>query len=107
MLAATLFLMPALGEELLFRAALIPRDEPSLGWQALSAMLFVAWHPLQAVTVGPPWAGAFLNPWFLACVAVLGIGLGRIYAATWSVWPCVLVHWLVVLVWKAVLGGPF
>lgn len=106
-LAATLFVAPALGEELLFRAALIPREGRTAPWEALSAMLFVAWHPLQAVTIGPPWAGAFLDPWFLACVAVLGAGLGRIYVATRSLWPCVLVHWLVVLIWKAALGGPF
>lgn len=106
-LAATLLIAPALGEELLFRAALIPREPPRGGWMLVSVLLFAAWHPLQAVTVGPPWAGAFLDPWFLACVTVLGIALARIYAATGSIWPCLLVHWTVVLGWKALLGGPF
>ena len=106
-LAATLFVAPALGEELLFRAALLPRHEPRWRWLVLSVALFVLWHPLQAVTIGPPWAGAFLNPWFLAAVAILGLALARMYMASRSIWPPVVTHWLVVLVWKAFLGGPF
>ena len=106
-LAATLFLAPALGEELLFRGLLIPRELPNRREIALSVLLFVAWHPLQAVTFGPPWAAAFLNPWFLGCAAILGLALARIYAATRSLWPCVITHWFIVLIWKLVLGGPF
>jgi len=106
-LAASLFVAPALGEELLFRAALIPRQHPRWPWLALSVALFVLWHPLQAVTFGPPWAGAFQDPWFLAAVAILGLALARMYAASRSIWPSVVAHWLVVLVWKAFLGGPF
>ena len=106
-LAASLFVAPALGEELLFRGLVSPRRGPQKRWIAVSTLLFVLWHPLQALTVGPPWSAAFLDPWFLAAVAVLGIALGRIYAATGSLWPCVVAHWLVVFVWKALLGGPF
>ena len=106
-LAASLFVAPALGEELLFRGLMIPRRAPQTRWIALSTFLFLLWHPLQAVTFGPPWSAAFLDPWFLAAVAVLGVALGRIYAATGSLWPCVAAHWLVVFVWKALLGGPF
>ena len=106
-LAASLFLAPALGEELLFRGLVIPRRGPKARWIAISTLLFVLWHPLQALTLGPPWADAFLDPWFLAAVALLGVALGRIYAATGSLWPCVLAHWLVVFGWKALLGGPF
>ena len=105
-LAATLFVAPALGEELLFRGLIIPRDRPGGVAIALSVALFVAWHPLQAVTLGPPWAVAFLDPWFLVCAAILGLALARIYAVTRSLWPCVVGHWMIVLVWKALLGGP-
>jgi len=38
---------------------------------------------------------------------VLGTALGRIYAATKSLWPPILVHWFVVASWKLFLGGPF
>ncbi|HXC74430.1 MAG TPA: CPBP family glutamic-type intramembrane protease [Sphingomicrobium sp.] len=106
-LAATLFVAPALGEELVFRGLIIPRDHPSARWIILAAALFVLWHPLQAVTIGPAWSGAFLDPWFLGAVAVLGTALGRIYAATKSLWPPILVHWFVVASWKLFLGGPF
>ena len=107
MLAATLFVIPALLEELLFRGLIIPRDGPEAKWIALSVILFVLWHPLQVVTFGPPWAGSFLDPWFLAVVGILGLALARIYAATRSLWPCIVTHWLVVFGWKAVFGGPF
>ena len=106
-LALVALVAPALGEELLFRAALIPHEPPRAAWVALSVVLFVAWHPLQALSIGPPWASAFLDPWFLLCVAVLGTALARIYAETRSIWPCVLAHWAVVFGWKAFFGGPF
>jgi uncharacterized protein len=106
-LAASLFIVPALGEELLFRGLVIPRTRPGPRWLALSAALFVLWHPLQALTIGPPWAAAFIDPWFLAATAILGTALARIYAATGSLWPCIAAHWLIVLSWKTLLGGPF
>jgi predicted Abi (CAAX) family protease len=106
-LAATLFVVPALGEELLFRALLIPRGRPTAFSIGVATLLFILWHPLQAVTVGPPYAAAFLDPWFLACVGILGVACGQIYAATGSLWPPVLLHWLVVFGWKTFLGGPF
>jgi len=105
-LIATLFVAPALGEEMLFRGLLIPRSRSGSLAIVPSVLLFVLWHPLQAVTFGPPWASAFLEPSFLAAVAILGVALGRIYAATRSLWPCIFAHWLVVLGWKLLLGGP-
>jgi len=107
MLAATLFVMPALLEELLFRGLIIPREGPKRKWIALSVLLFVLWHPLQVVTVGPSWAGSFLNPWFLLVVGILGLALARMYAATRSLWPSILTHWLVIFGWKTLFGGPF
>jgi uncharacterized protein len=106
-LAVSLLIFPALGEELLFRALLISRERPGRWALAISTLLFVLWHPLQVVTIGPPWARTFLDPWFLACTGLLGFALARIYAATGSIWPCVAAHWLVVFCWKALLGGPF
>lgn len=107
-IAATLFVFPALGEEILFRALLIPRapKRPQL-WIAISTIVFILWHPLQVVTFGPSWSALFLDPWFLACAAIMGLALGRIYVATQSVWPCVLFHWAVVASWKLLFGGPF
>lgn len=103
-----LMLVPALGEELVFRALLVPRPGmPFPAWRAvLVVAAFVAWHPLQALTFGPPWSTLFLAPRFLALVAVLGALLVRIYRASGSIWPCVLVHWSVVAAWKLLFAGP-
>jgi len=68
--------------------------------------LFVAWHPVQALGFGPPWAAMFLEPAFLVAVSVLGILLAKLYLDTGSLWPPVVAHWLVVLIWKLVFGGP-
>jgi uncharacterized protein len=106
-LALLLAVVPAFGEELLFRGLLIPRSGQKRRAVLLSASLFVLWHPLQAWTIGPPWSAIFLDQWFLTIVFILGLLLGSIYARTGSLWPCVAVHWLVVLAWKAALGGPF
>jgi predicted Abi (CAAX) family protease len=106
-LAPVALVLPAFGEELLFRAAMLPPPgRPAPGWRlALPVALFVAWHPLQAPLFGPRWAAVVLDPWFLAATALLGIALTRIYRATGSIWPCVALHWVVVVGWK-VLGGP-
>lgn len=108
-LALLALIVPALGEELFFRVALLPRPaSPRFPvWPvALSTALFVLWHPAQALVFGPHWAEVVLNPWFLAAVAALGLALSRLYLATGSIWPSVALHWLVVVGWKLLLGGP-
>jgi uncharacterized protein len=106
-LALVALVAPAFGEELLFRAALLPAPgAPAPGWRhVVPVLLFVAWHPAQALIFGPQWAAVVLDPWFLLAVLVLGIALTRLYLATGSIWPCVALHWAVVVGWKA-LGGP-
>lgn len=108
-LALIAIIMPALGEELLFRVLLLPRPEES-GNAALatgtSVAAFVLWHPLQALILGADKVPVFLNPWFLLAVAALGLALVRVYRASGSIWPCVAIHWLVVVGWKAFFGGP-
>ena len=107
--AIILFFVPALAEELVFRGLL-------LSWFAtisqrvgnwLSIGLFVLWHPLQALTFGPPWAAIFLQPSFLFATFILGIVLTHIRIVSQSLWPVILIHWLLVVVWKLLLGGPF
>lgn len=103
-----LMLVPALGEELVFRALLVPspgRLFPA-GQAVLAVGLFILWHPLQALSFGPPWSAIFLDPRFLTIVAGLGVLLVRLYRATGSVWPCVATHWLVVAAWKLLFAGP-
>jgi predicted Abi (CAAX) family protease len=104
--AALLFFIPSLGEELLFRGVLLPGRRAAL-FAPLSVLLFTLWHPLQAWSFGPPWAALFLEPAFLAAVFVLGVTLTAIRLVTRSLWPAIIGHWLVVAAWKLVLGGPF
>ena len=107
-LALVAFVAPAFGEEFLFRVLLLPRPGAPVPASriALSAALFVLWHPPQALFFGTHWAAVVLNPFFLATVAVLGVALGRLYVRTGSIWPCVLLHWTAVVGWKALFGAP-
>lgn len=109
-LALVAIIAPSLGEELLFRAAMLPRPVKDsrfpwkLAWVPIG--LFVLWHPLQAILFGGLRGQVFLDPWFLVAVLALGIGCSRLYWKTASIWPCVILHWLVVIAWKALAGGP-
>ena len=107
--AFILFLFPALAEELVFRGVLLSwfaSFSQRLGnW--LSIALFVLWHPLQALTFGPPWSAIFLQPSFLFATFILGIVLTHIRIVSQSLWPVIAIHWLLVLVWKLLFGGPF
>ncbi|PIX63752.1 MAG: CPBP family intramembrane metalloprotease domain-containing protein, partial [Sphingomonadales bacterium CG_4_10_14_3_um_filter_58_15] len=104
-----LFLVPALAEELIFRGLLLfwfATFSQRLGnW--LSIVLFVLWHPFQALAFSPPWAAIFLQPSFLFATFILGIVLTHIRIVSQSLWPVILIHWLLVVVWKLLLGGPF
>jgi uncharacterized protein len=101
-------LAPAFGEELLFRALMLPPPGQAAGWwrYALPVALFVAWHPPQVLLFGADWGEVVLNGWFLAAVAVMGIAFTRLYLATGSIWPSTLLHWVSVVSWKGLLGGP-
>lgn len=106
--ALSLLVVPSLGEEILFRGLLVPpAGQPMSPLAALVAVAaFVMWHPLQAVAFGPPWAATFLDPAFLVVVTVLGVTLVWMYRRSGSIWPGVILHWLVVAGWKLVCGGP-
>lgn len=107
--AVILFFVPAMAEELVFRGMLLSwfaTFSQRLGnW--LSIALFVLWHPFQALTFGPPWSAIFLQPSFLFATFILGIVLTHIRIVSQSLWPVILIHWLLVVVWKLLLGGPF
>ena len=107
-LALVAIIAPALGEELLFRVALLPSPGELAPWWrvAVPILLFVLWHPPQALLFGPEWGEVVLNSWFLAAVAVMGTALTRLYRATRSIWPPVLLHWTAVVGWKAFFGAP-
>lgn len=87
----------------MFRVALAGRTGV---WRATLALaLFMLWHPAQ-VWLGLPMAQpAFLAPGFLIIAAALGLTCTLAWRMTGSVWPAVVIHWLTVVGWKALLGG--
>ncbi len=102
----TVLFVPALGEEIPFRGLLAPGPEAKRPWLAIaiSTALYVAWHPLEALTFLPH-ATMFLRPDFLICTAILGLGCAVMRWRTGSLWPAVLLHGGFVVVWQTWLGG--
>ena len=102
------FFIPALGEEIPFRGLLTPGPEetqrPKLEI-AVSTGLYTVWHVVEAVTFLKSAAGVFLRPDFLLCCAVLGLGCAVMKRQTGSLWPAVILHWALVVVWQTWLGG--
>jgi len=102
---------PALFEEIVFRGALLPR--PGAGhttatiwlWSSLSLFLFVVYHPINGVTLYKQGYFTFRQPVFLGLAALLGVVCTVLYLLTGSLWPSVVVHWIVVVVWLGWLGG--
>lgn len=101
----TVLIVPALGEELVFRGLLLPDSRRPALWVAVSTALYVAWHPLETLTFLPA-ATDFLRPDFLAATAVLGLGCALMRLRTGSLWPAVALHWLLVTLWQTFLGAP-
>jgi len=107
--ALTIFFVPAIGEEAVFRGLMVPsRSEaarPVLAI-ALSNLVYVAWHPLEGLTFLPGARHLFTRPDFLLVTGVLGLACALVRWRTASIWPAVLLHWAAVVVWKTWLGGP-
>lgn len=102
------FFAPALGEEIPFRGLLTPGPGESRRPMleiAVSTTLYTLWHVVEALTFLPRAAPVFLRPDFLACCAVLGLGCAVIRLKTGSLWPAVILHWALVVVWQTWLGG--
>jgi uncharacterized protein len=109
--ALAIFVQPALVEELVFRALLLPRDRTRVSAPHLVAVCaaalaaYVAWHPLNAWLFRPAALQLFSSAAFLACATLLGIACTATYLISRSLWPPVLLHWLSVAAWIVALGG--
>ncbi|WP_340587834.1 type II CAAX prenyl endopeptidase Rce1 family protein [Erythrobacter alti] len=110
MVAVIALFVPTLGEELLFRVIMLPApgQHRPFPWLAASISIaaFVLWHPLQGLLFGGERAAIFTDGGFLFAVFCLGIACTRAWWKTGSIWPCVILHWLVVVCWKSFAGGP-
>ncbi len=109
---AILFVFPGLGEELVFRGLLLPhRSEnrsPRFRQRAFlaSIVIFTLWHVGNAWLLFPVARPIFWDWRFLLIVVGLGAASGSVYLRTGSLWPAVLIHWGIVVIWKGFLGGP-
>lgn len=102
------FFIPALGEEIPFRGLLTPGPEETQRPRlevAVSTVLYTLWHVVEALTFLKSAAGVFLRPDFLLCCAVLGLGCAVMKRRTGSLWPAVILHWALVVIWQTWLGG--
>jgi predicted Abi (CAAX) family protease len=96
------FFVPGISEEVIFRGWL-PKGQPVVA--AISLVAFVAWHPIQ-VLIGSPFAEpVFIDPRYLLLVAFLGLCCTTSRLRSGSIWPSVVIHWGVVVIWKALFGG--
>lgn len=104
-----LLFVAVLAEELVFRGLLLSAFaafSQRLGnW--LSIGLFVLWQPVQALVFSPPWSAILLQPSFLFATFILGIVVTHIRIVSQSLWPAILIRWLLLVVWTLLLGGPF
>ncbi|SBO42233.1 type II CAAX prenyl endopeptidase Rce1 family protein [Cyanobium sp. NIES-981] len=106
-----LLLMPAIGEELLFRVLLLPHPLEGVSpasmaaWGALSVGLFVLYHPVAAQFWYPRGRAVFRDPCFLVQCTLLGAACVLEYGLTGSLWSAAGLHWLAVLIWLEPLGG--
>ena len=103
--------MPALIEELVFRVLLLPRTTENLPiglvwfWVGISLVLFIVYHPLNAISFFPSGRDTFFNLIFLTLAGLLGFVCSLAYLQSGSLWTPVFIHWLVVAVWLLLLGG--
>jgi predicted Abi (CAAX) family protease len=76
-----------------------------LVWSSLSLSLFIIYHPLNASLFYHQAQKLFRQPIFLFLAGLLGIACTISYSLTGSLWPPVIIHWLVVIIWLSLLGG--
>ena len=104
-------LMPAFGEELLFRGLLLPNPLEGLTplamlpWISLSVGLFVLYHPLAGRLWYRQGRAVFDDPRFLLQCSLLGLACALATTTSGSLWWAVLIHWLAVLLWLEPLQG--
>jgi predicted Abi (CAAX) family protease len=110
-LPISLFFIPALFEEIVFRGLLLPHRERRVStkslmfYAAFSIVVFIAWHPLNAMTINPIAYSMFTDPVFLCLAALMAIACTITYLKTGSLWVPITIHWLTVVIWVFFLSG--
>lgn len=110
-LPLSLLVMPSFLEELFFRALMLPHKTRRLTAQKkvflslFSIFAFIAWHPINAMTINAAAYPIFTNPVFLILAALMAVACTITYLRSGSIWIPVVIHWITVLVWVLFLGG--
>jgi len=110
-LPISLFFIPSLFEEIFFRGFLLPHKERTVStihlllYAVFSIVVFVVWHPVNAMTINHPAYPMFTNPVFLSLAALMGMACTTTYLRSGSLWVPVAIHWLTVLAWVFLLSG--
>ncbi|MGK7930447.1 MAG: CPBP family glutamic-type intramembrane protease [Microcystaceae cyanobacterium] len=105
------FFLPALVEEWIMRVAWLPYPSEGInweiwnGWAVLGIIIFMLYHPLNAITFYKRGYPTFLKPIFLILAGLLGAACTFAYKFTGSLWTITVMHWLTVVVWLFFLGG--
>ncbi|MBE9043679.1 CPBP family intramembrane metalloprotease [Pleurocapsales cyanobacterium LEGE 10410] len=108
---ATTLIAPAFLEETFFRALLLPYPSDKIAldsyiaWATFSLLLFIIYHPLNALTFFSQGRATFFNPVFLGLATSLGIICTTAYWQTGSLWLPVIIHWLTVVIWLLCFSG--
>jgi len=68
-------------------------------------VMFVVYHPLNALSFFSQGLETFFNSAFLLLATLLGITCSIAYLQSGSLWTPVVIHWLAVVVWLLFLGG--
>lgn len=103
---------PALFEELICRALLVPHlsETVTVKWRIgtiLAALVFyVSVHPLRGLYKMEGDALLFLNWDFIVLIALLGIVCHVSYQRTGSIWPGTIIHAASVTGWWILKNGP-
>jgi predicted Abi (CAAX) family protease len=109
--AAVAFFSPAVVEELIFRVALLPHPHERAPaavarlWGTVALALFVIAHPLRTLILSSARGATFADPRFFVLAALLGLACTLAYLRTGSLWPPVVIHWVVATGWLLVFRG--
>jgi predicted Abi (CAAX) family protease len=100
-LVFTTFFIPALLEEFIWRVLLVPRPGSKYFWLVgfVTLFFYVVSHPVSAWLFRPTARDVFYHPAFLLLATFLGLVCLTAYRRTKSLWPSVVIHWLVVAIW--------
>jgi uncharacterized protein len=102
--AVVAVIVPALGEEGLFRGLLLRDRGPLWLRVGLPLVAFVFWHPFQALTFAPGRV-LFFDPVFLLMTAILGLACTVLRLRSGTIWTAVVLHWLAVVLWQGLGQG--